>query len=447
MNNTTYLNHIYLDPKRHWPMAQNIAKRALEGGNVDSLYRILKSLPRDVTRWVRSTMEEQSDGCKMLELRLWLDFNNAFDIDSVSDFMEKWEDADDADECTDYLIDRGIMVRCDDCNELELSNQTKSHWGDCDAQICRVCIEDNYRYSELYEQYVCSEFSRSALDESGRSCVIHEDDNDFYFSDDEDQYVHNDYEPGSRIIGNYHSSKNYQRVQVSQWTKLKRRYIGVELEVEIPGGHRGEKASKLHRVINGEEFGRKVFFENDGSLSTGFEIISQPMGLDSHRELWSWLKDKSVVRGLRSHNTTTCGLHVHISRDSMSKLQVAKIVSFINDPENEALIRAVARRYAEGYCRIKTKTIGKSAQSDDRYEAVNITPRKTIEFRIFKGSLKYESVMSAIQFSNALVDFCGRANTSIRDLKADKFLEFISSDESGDTDILVPYLNSRLELA
>ena len=171
------------------------------------------------------------------------------------------------------------------------------------------------------------------------------------------------------------------------------------------------------------------------------------MGMDRHRDLWAWLKDKDAVRALRSHNTTTCGLHVHVSKEGLSKLQIAKIVAFVNDPDNADLIRAVARRYAEGYCRIKEKKIGQAAQSEDRYEAVNITPRKTIEFRIFKGTLKYESVMAAIQFSNALVEFCGRSTTSIRELKADKFMDFIKSDESGDTDMLVPYLENRLETA
>jgi hypothetical protein len=111
------------------------------------------------------------------------------------------------------------------------------------------------------------------------------------------------------------------------------------------------------------------------------------------------------------------------------------------------LIRAVARRYAEGYCRIKVKKIGQSAESDDRYDAVNITPRRTIEFRIFKGSLKYESVMSAIQFSNAVTEFCSRSTTSVLDLKADKFMDFIDQECREDTDILRPYLAARLELA
>jgi len=442
-----YIMHVVNDTlERQDQFAGLIARRALAGGDVDQLMSLLGYLPGRISREVVSQMDGE-DGCQMLHLRLWLKYNSIYEISDFEDWVSAWQNADDSDECIDFLMGRDILVRCDDCGELEFQHEARGVYHDSSSRVCRSCIDNNYRWSDRYDAYVHEDSARVAFDERGRECIIDEDDSDFEWNDDEDRYVHCDYEAGSRVIGNYHSSKGSQRPQVSPWTKMRRRYMGVELEVETPNGNRGEKAQQLHALINNEVWGQNVFFENDGSLNNGFEIISQPMGLDRHRELWSWLKDKNAVRGLRSHNTSTCGLHVHVSRDSMSKLQIAKVVSFINDPDNEPLIRAVARRYAEGYCKIKNKKMGSAAYSDDRYEAVNITPRKTIEFRIFKGSLKYESVMSAIQFTNALVDFCGRSTTSIRELKADNFLDFIRNDESGDTDILVPYLENRLELA
>lgn len=422
-----------------------VAKRALEGGDAQQLFDICKITA--ISNAVLNIMVGE-EGCMLLHLRLWFRHHDAWDISDFDDWFGRYECADDADDCIDWLVSNDIITRCDDCGAWELKREVRSYFGDNNAEICRSCIENEYRWSEYYENYVYSDSSRDAFDENGNRCVIHEDDGDFEYSDDDEEYYHVDYNPANRVIGNYHSSKGMQRPQVSDWTKMKKRYLGVELEVEVLTGYdRRDKAMALHRKINDEMFGANVFFENDGSLTNGFEIISQPMGMDKHREVWRWLKERDSVRGMRSHNTSTCGLHVHVSKDGLSKLQIAKIVAFVNDPENEDLIRAVARRYAEGYCRIKAKKIGQSAESNDRYEAINITPRKTIEFRIFKGSLKYESVMAAIQFSNSLVEFCGRSTTSIRELKAEKFLEFIRSDESGDTDVLVPYLENRLETA
>jgi len=446
MKNYPYLERLaaasYAEKLR---FATLVTNRALQGGDVDQLFDIchltgIKSL-------VQSGMNGE-EGCMLLHLRLWLDRYSSYEIGDFSDWFSKYECADDSEECIDYLHNRDIIVRCDDCGEWELRNQVRSHYSDDTADVCRNCIENSYRWSDYYDEYVYSDSSRDGYDQYGNRCVFHEDDDNFEYDDNNDEYYHVDYSPASRVIGNYHSSKGSQRPQVSDWTRMKKRYLGVELEVEVlRENNRSDKALELHKLINNEQFGANVFFENDGSLSNGFEIISQPMGLDKHRDLWAWLKDKNAVRSLRSHNTTTCGLHIHVSKEGLSKLQIAKIVSFVNDPDNADLIRAVARRYAEGYCQIKDKKIGQSAESNDRYEAVNITPRKTIEFRIFKGSLKYESVMAAIQFSNALVEFCGRSTTSIRQLKADKFMDFIRSDESGDTDMLVPYLENRLETA
>lgn len=363
-------------------------------------------------------------------------------------FWSNFEDSDDWDDTRTMLEDDFDVIYCDDCGEAEFNDNTREPVYSRD-DVCRSCIEESYRWSDYYDNYVHRESTRWALDSEGLEVLIHEDDDDFSWSDEADQYVHHEYEPpGPVIIGNYHESKRRVQVRPSPWTKLKNRYMGVELEVEVVGdGDRGEKAEELHRLINGEEIGKNVFFERDGSLNNGFEIITHPMGMDDHRKIWEWLKDRKATRYLRSHQTQTCGLHVHISKGALTKLQIAKIVTFINNRDHESLIKAVARRYETGYCKIKNKKIGQSHYSEDRYEAINITPRNTIEFRIFKGSLKYESVMAAIQFSNAVVEFCDPSRTSVRDLTMDNFLRFIKEDISEDTDILVPYLDNRLELA
>jgi len=382
---------------------------------------------------------------------------NVMSIVSLRAFIEKVTSGHDSVDCEAWLEETYELIQCDDCGDWERVDEARNHFDNYDAKICRSCIDHSYRWSSRYDDYVSEDNARDAFDEDGDECVISRNDDNFRWSDARDSYVHVDLyeleeEEEPEVIATYHSSKSSFQPQDDTWTKLRRRYLGVELEVEVPNSSRNslnreDKARQLNELINKSIIGSKVFFENDGSLNNGFEIISQPMGLGAHKELWSWLNNKDAVKGLRSHMTGTCGLHVHISRASMSKLQIAKIVAFINDPDNEGLIRAVARRYAEGYCRIKVKKIGQSAESDDRYDAVNITPRRTIEFRIFKGSLKYESVMSAIQFSNAVTEFCSRSTTSVLDLKADKFMDFIDQECREDTDILRPYLAARLELA
>lgn len=347
------------------------------------------------------------------------------------------------------------VIRCEFCDDYEFddhttdSDQVYNGYNGYNA-VCRYCISNSFSFSDYYSQWVTSDNAVWALDENGHRVLIHENDDDFVWNDDADSRTHVDYEYKPEIIAGYHSSKKNQYCQPDDWTSANKRYIGVELEVEAVD--KSESASKINDVINSGVVGRNAFFENDGSLNNGFEIISQPMSLPAQRSLWAWLKDRKLVKGLKSHNTTTCGLHVHVSKQHLTSLQIAKIVSFVNNPENEGLITSIARRYgqaATGYCRIKDKSkLGKAHQSSDRYEAVNVTPRHTIEFRIFKGSLKYESVISAIEFANAMVEFTkAYSGYGCRDLTSDSFLEFIDKKIPGETKVLREYINNRMENA
>lgn len=367
-------------------------------------------------------------------------------LSSLRDFVSRYEDAEDWEEVREMLEETQPVNRCDDCDEYEFDNRMSEPAFAGENRVCRECVENNYTYSNYYSNYVQSDYTRRARDRHGDMVTVHEDDEDFTYDDEEDEYVHYEYEREEQIIRNYHASKHYQSPIFDEWSRKRGRFFGVELEVECRG-ERNDAAKRLHALINGDQYGKRLFFERDGSLNDGFEMISQPMSLPMQRELWSFLNERDNIRGLRSHNTSTCGLHVHVSRQGLSSLQIAKIVTFINKPENEDLIRAIARRYAEGYCKIKQKKIGRAHQSEDRYEAVNITSRKTIEFRIFRGSLKYESVISAIEFSHALVEFCKPGVTSINDLTTDKFMSFCEEHLSDETQILRPYITNRLEIA
>jgi uncharacterized protein YukE len=370
-------------------------------------------------------------------------------LDKLRRVTNMFDGAPDEINCEEWLREQIDICRCDDCGRWEYDAKIVHTYHD--EHVCRHCVANNYRWSEYYDEYVHEDRARDAVGRNGEHVVIDEDDSDFSYDDDREDYVHDEYEPPEPpIIGSYHSSKNYQRIIIDEWSKIKHRWFGVELEVEIKDMmvSREEKASLLHDVINGGERGAKVFFENDGSLSNGFEIVTQPMSLPAHHEMWQFLRNKDAVRYLLSHNTRTCGLHVHVNKDNLTQIQIAKIVTFVNDPQNESMIRAIARRYAEGYCKIKQKDLASAHQSTDRYEAINVTPRHTIEFRIFKGSLKYESVIAAVEFCNALTDFCSMSVTNdAASLTGDNFIDYINDKGAAETTILRPYMNAVLQTA
>jgi hypothetical protein len=143
----------------------------------------------------------------------------------------------------------------------------------------------------------------------------------------------------------------------------------------------------------------------------------------------------------------------------MSTLHGAKMILFINDQANQKLIKAIARRDSSTYAQIKNKAESKEwlknavkyssvknrqlcQLNSDRYEALNFKNSKTIEFRLFKGSLVYETIMSCLEFTYATWFFTRDAST--KSMTIDGFLKFICANENkGDTKFLRAYLKAK----
>lgn len=329
-----------------------------------------------------------------------------------------------SDSATQYTLPNGYPL-CEGCRERHYS-----HCDDC---------EDLRHLDDLY----CS-----SRDDRYRCPSCHDE-----HCDDQEQ---EDMGP----IAEYHHAGRFLSPIPSPASKAAGGlYFGVELEVERASNARRSRA-ELAEVIAAEvraNVGRitesraavptqLLAFERDGSLSDGFELITAPMGIDDQRRLWSQLLPHEAFRELRSHNTETCGLHVHVSRAALTTTQIAKLVTFTNDPDNAALIIAVARRYDGGFCHVKTKRLAVAHRpDDDRYQAVNLWNAKTVEFRIFRGSTKVDAVLAAIEFVGALVEFCAPCSAVGFNLKTAPFLDFIATNAMRrHTRHLRAYLDQRL---
>lgn len=262
-----------------------------------------------------------------------------------------------------------------------------------------------------------------------------------------------------RSVGNYHSSKKYIHALSSKYDKYPIPLrVGLELEVEIKDGKlRGEAARDIRALLNGDDetnFTDYALCERDGSLKNGFEIVTAYGGPDIHEARLSRLNSKEFADikkkyGMVSHDTTTCGLHVTVDRAGMNRLHQSKLVKFINDLANKPLVTAVCRRYAEGYCKIKSEHYNKLSRVNDnlvamrdRYEILNMTHAKVFEFRGPKGTLRFESIMAAVEFIRMAWFFTKDA--PINKLDTPTFLDFIWKVENReDSKYLREYLAAR----
>ena len=107
------------------------------------------------------------------------------------------------------------------------------------------------------------------------------------------------------------------------------------------GGKDNDNAATLKSIANVHE--ENIYIKSDGSLEDGFEIVSHPMTLEYHAEEMNWkeLLREAVSMGYRSHQTSTCGLHVHVNRNAFGDNQaeqedvISRILFFVEKHWNE----------------------------------------------------------------------------------------------------------------
>ena len=190
-----------------------------------------------------------------------------------------------------------------------------------------------------------------------------------------------------------------------------KRFFGVELEID-EGGECDSNAEKILRVANSDS--ELVYTKHDGSLNDGFEIVTHPMTLSFHENKMPWAEIMETAKemGYTSHQAGTCGLHVHINRttfgatESEQEAAIARVLYFFEKFWDELLkfSRRTQRqldRWAARYgYKEQPKDILDHAKGNNhagRYTAVNLTNRDTVEFRMFRGTLKYNTLIATLE--------------------------------------------------
>jgi hypothetical protein len=170
-------------------------------------------------------------------------------------------------------------------------------------------------------------------------------------------------------------------------------YFGIELEVE----DKCEWGCNSGAEIVLETVGNRMYMKHDGSLDNGFEIVSHPHSLDELKNEVNWgFLTRLKNAGFRSWDTSTCGLHVHVSRtafrkngkhDEAHELRFQKLIY-----DNDKHVSAIAGRETS-YARFADKG--------------NLVPKVKhgLEIRVFRGSLKKQRVLSAVEFIHSAVEY------------------------------------------
>jgi hypothetical protein len=333
-------------------------------------------------------------------------------------------------ECSHW--DCSVMIDTDK-DTYALDNSENAH---CEEHIsnCSACNED---YADVDEHGYYSGYCRDCGNDMftcGRCNDVDHEDNSYTVSGD--YWCHDcwdghsrhcdrcdyDYNPnnGRCCSGSSHDVEDYSYKPYPQfhWVendpdKDRHVFMGFELEVESNGSEYGGPAH-VHGIL-----GDTAYFKEDSSLSDGFEIVTHPMTLAyAHSMDWSWTQGL-LDMGYRSWDRSTCGLHVHVDRRAFTgRLHQYSFTLLLM--RNKALSYLVAGRQGNSYASFDKsvraeipKHIKGEYNNAQRYSAVNVLPTATLEVRMFRGSLKKERILAALEYVHSAVEYSRGARSGV----------------------------------
>ena len=194
-------------------------------------------------------------------------------------------------------------------------------------------------------------------------------------------------------------------------------------------------------------------------------MITQPATLNFHKAMMNNYKtafDTLIRNGFRSHNTSTCGLHIHFNRSyfgengSIEQEMAIIRLLYLTEKMWDNLSKFARRnlencRWAKKYNQdaqdivknIKEHSFNNEIIAGDRYMGVNLTNKKTIEFRIFKGTLKLNTYIASLQLVDLLVNLAKDDSISITDLQNYTFEKIIEIAIDKNYSEMIQYLQER----
>ena len=312
-----------------------------------------------------------------------------------------------------------------------------------DTDAIGVLYNERYVHPDYYEELM-HKYERLAdnIDNlTYHSGVLYEYAGRKFHAYDDEGIEDYDYEPGLDFFGNGDL------------------YLGVELEID-----KGGENHKNANIINGILGFNHAYAMHDGSLNEGFEIATMPMTLDYHMNMKQRYVDAfkaAVALGYKSHDTSTCGIHIHIDRDFFgvdrrTQSLKASYMALVIERNWADIVKFSRRSYGrmDQWARNK-KLSGDIYHSDteddvidkfgnkyvdgDKYVMLNTNHYNTYELRLFRGTLKPTTYMATLQF----VDNLARVIKACPNLAKAQQITFNDIINYKRYDELVAYVNSR----
>lgn len=315
--------------------------------------------------------------------------------------------------CLEAAFDRAAVFYCESCDEYYEARWCSSYETNSGEIICENC------YSNYYDR--CPNCNGIFL----RDDMLWSDgDNDYYCEDcyygnghdhSGDDCIHDySYKPSPCFHGIRHLGSPRSDDPIT---------LGFELEVD-EGNNRNDCACALDNYFSCDT----LYMKNDSSVD--FEIVTHPHTLEKYLNDFDFDRLCKIPAdyGYKSHDAGTCGFHIHVGRAQLGSTDQDRVATIsriallmfrhwkavvIFSRRTESQLNSWASAPSFSFDTLRTKYDERSlTQYVDnyylhagRYQALNLCPCDTIEFRLWRGSLKPETLKATLQLTSNIVMF------------------------------------------
>ena len=272
-------------------------------------------------------------------------------------------------------------------------------------------------FSDSTDRYVTDRNGRRLFNYSGFQSVTRFESSSFSMefneiSQPEKKYIHSyNYKPD--YISHYIENENPDTTLL----------LGAE--IEVAGNHpetdrriKEDVVKKCIQIINGSDSDEEnlIYSTHDGTVQIEFDTM--PCSLEFHKNKMNYRKMFKYLDsvGYKGHDCDCAGLHIHADRKYLGRtkfqqdLVIAKILYIIEKFNDDLCIIARRNNDYSVFCGDKCTsdtavTLYGKYRNIGKRAALNLQHSNTIEFRMFRSTLKYETLLLTLELVQDIINF------------------------------------------
>lgn len=218
-----------------------------------------------------------------------------------------------------------------------------------------------------------------------------------------------------------------------QFKKLR---LGLEIETEFHNSidNRREALQGFTKIL-----GKGLCkFKRDGSLGRkGIEFVTMPLYFEhfiATKNKWTKAFEYYRRQGGYSFGDPRTGVHIHLSRDAFESYK--HLYNFyVGITKNPRFSQRIAKRKNNDYASFPYNPI-KLAHDliytglrHGRYHAVNLNNKNTVEVRIYKGNIKWDSVQGYLEHAYSIFEYSLLITREHKDFDVENYRKFVISNK------------------